>query len=276
MAESVTVNSWEDFQGYVSKLRLEHSHNEEMCGELLFRGQGDSKWLLQTTLERATVENLRFMDYYRRVFTARTTIESLTPNKWDLPPLFDVSELAKQFEFLDTNQLLQTKIYSYFAYLRHHGFPSPLLDWTKSPYIACYFAYARAVPKSQCVSIYILAQAKTGYGSSGEPYLKKFGHNVATHKRHFLQQCEYTACGTYRDGTWWLSPHESAVSASDTLAFGKSEMPVNFKVCKVDLPGSEQKKVLKALNEMNVNAFSLFGSEESLMETLALKHFYIE
>src|SRR5579871_975887 len=31
--------------------------------------------------------------------------------------------------------------YDYMAYLRHHGFPSPLLDWTRSPYVAAFFAF---------------------------------------------------------------------------------------------------------------------------------------
>jgi len=33
---------------------------------------------------------------------------------------------------------------------------------------------------------------------------------------------------------------------------------------------SERRKALKQLQRMNVTAFSLFGNEESLMETLAL------
>jgi len=37
---------------------------------------------------------------------------------------------------------------------------------------------------------------------------------------------------------------------------------------KFDLPSSERKKVLGALNDYNLNAFSLFGSDESLLETM--------
>lgn len=44
---------------------------------------------------------------------------------------------------------------------------------------------------------------------------------------------------------------------------------------KFTIPVSEQKKVLKLLDEFNVNAFSLFGSEESLMEMLAVREFFL-
>jgi len=37
------------------------------------------------------------------------------------------------------------------------------------------------------------------------------------------------------------------------------------------MPASEQVYVLKQLEEYNLNAYSLFGSEESLMETLAIR-----
>jgi hypothetical protein len=38
---------------------------------------------------------------------------------------------------------------------------------------------------------------------------------------------------------------------------------------------SERQKVLKILDEVNVNAYSLFGSEESLMETLAVRELFL-
>ncbi|MFQ5482081.1 MAG: hypothetical protein ACE5ER_04915, partial [Nitrospinaceae bacterium] len=51
---------------------------------------------------------------------------------------------------------------------------------------------------------------------------------------------------------------------------------VNFseeqdKLTKFILPGKERKKVIEKLDTMNINEFSLFGSEESLMSTLAYR-----
>jgi hypothetical protein len=39
----------------------------------------------------------------------------------------------------------------------------------------------------------------------------------------------------------------------------------------ITIPAAERVKVLKELNDYNVNSFSLFGSEESLMDTLAAR-----
>lgn len=43
------------------------------------------------------------------------------------------------------------------------------------------------------------------------------------------------------------------------------------RLTKFILPKTERQKVLEKLNFMNINAFSLFGNEEGLMEYLAFK-----
>ncbi len=44
---------------------------------------------------------------------------------------------------------------------------------------------------------------------------------------------------------------------------------------KFNIPYSERLQVLKMLDRYNINALSLFGSEESLMETMALREIHL-
>ena len=68
---------------------------------------------------------------------------------------------------------------------------------------------------------------------------------------------------------WRFTPHEkSFTSDASRLA---SERLVKF-----NLPSTERVKVLKFLDAFNLNAYSLFGSEESLMETIAVREFYLK
>jgi len=45
------------------------------------------------------------------------------------------------------------------------------------------------------------------------------------------------------------------------------------RLVKFNIPSTERVKVLKFLDAFNLNAYSLFGSEESLMETIAIREF---
>lgn len=44
---------------------------------------------------------------------------------------------------------------------------------------------------------------------------------------------------------------------------------------KFNLPASEKWKVLKYLDALNINGFSLYGSEEGLMKTLAIREMHL-
>src|SRR5262249_5053448 len=152
------------------------------------------------------------------------------------------------------------KAYDYLLYLRHHNFPSPLLDWTASPYIAAYFAFASA--RTDAVAIYVYCEMPKNFKqyNSDAPMIWSHGPVVHGHRRHFRQQSSYTVCLKFdAPNGWSFYPHQQM------LERGIEGQDV---VWKIIVPSSERTKVLNILDQYNLNAFSLFDTEESLMETL--------
>jgi hypothetical protein len=62
--EAIKTKSWEDFERKLKKLRAE---NGTESSPLLFRGQGNSKWPLTTTLDRCTKNGMTFASYYNLI-----------------------------------------------------------------------------------------------------------------------------------------------------------------------------------------------------------------
>ncbi len=70
-------------------------------------------------------------------------------------------------------------------------------------------------------------------------------------------------CTIFKD-KWYFSPHDGAFSRRD---------PDQDRLWKFSMPATERSKVLRILDSYNLNSFSLFGSEESLMDTLSVRAF---
>ena len=135
--------------------------------------------------------------------------------------------------------------------------------------MAAYFAFSG--PKSSSAAIYVYLEMPDDIKSYGNgfPAIRTLGPYLRTHRRHFRQKSTYTICGNYLKNdfensyTWCFSNHESAFELSQS-----SRQDLLWKFI---IPADERRKVLARLDESNLNAYSLFGSEESLMDTLAYR-----
>lgn len=269
------LESWSDFEGALANLNYERRERSERLGrgfhELLFRGLGNSEWGLETTLERAypsecCYEDQSLRNYYGLIAASKSAIETMSGRRWDRLPTFPefdkrLSDHVSGSHWLDMLLIGLPEVYEYLVYLRHHGYPSPLLDWSRSPYVAAFFAFDDPPEGAKRVAVYALLQ-DTSYYASSDAHLFLVGPYMRTHQRHLVQQCQYSMCVTidHDASDYFFCPHTGGL----TNAVGREGDLVT-----ITIPIEEREAALRQLDLMNINAFSLFGSEDSLIRTVA-------
>jgi hypothetical protein len=271
------VECWDEFRELIDEtlpgMQLEHEQANagRPLAEALFRGVGNRDWGLETTLERsidaAHAETLG--SYYQKIDRSKPAVESLTGREWlDIPdwPAFSALLDRSAEAWIDRILSNSPSIYQYLIYLRHHGFPSPLLDWTRSAYVAALFAFDSMDRCAKYVAVYVyIRDSLQSFGS--DEHLFVVGPYIRTHPRHFLQQSQYSLClqlqvegsGDNRHCDYRFLSHGSALDNG-----------LNSDIfLKILVPASEQRRALMQLDSMNLNPYSLFSSEESLIRTIA-------
>ncbi len=267
--EVIELGSWSDFDAALREVRASLARNQGQTGvsEMIFRGQSDATWALDTTLERFDEFPRSFLEYYRMMRVAHPQVEAHTGRSWPMPEYKFYEEWTKNFDSI-YGYPREWPAYDFMAYLRHHGYPSPLLDWSRSPYVAAFYAVRhQGEGRSGRVAVYAYCE-DVGHGKtsgSSHPQIVQLGPYVSTHRRHFLQQCQYTVCGSFTpDHGWFYKSHSSV--------FTQEQREQQDVLWKITFPGAERERVLAHLDDFNLNAHSLFGTEDTLMETVAERY----
>lgn len=263
MIKEIHLENLLDLKNKVNEIYLtvkeSRSHDYQLISEPIFRGQSSSNWSLQTTLERYVGGAYSQKKYEKLLYKFWCAVNSFTDKRWDFKT--GTTSKAGSDLFFDIGN------YEFLVYARHHGFPSPLLDWTKSLYVALYFAFADCNEKSgEKVAIFSYIESLKGgmkTGWVGNAKIDLLGPYVSTHKRHFMQQAQYTCAIKPEENQWTYVSHEDVLASQ-----GNSDQDVIYKLL---LPSSIKLDVMRELSKMNINAFTLFGTEEALARDIAYR-----
>lgn len=230
------VTSWTKFWQFAVK---------QDPGRFLFRGQS-RPWRLRTAFHRTRRKDLqRFIHV-------------------DIPDLHRV--VSAKASYFDLRDELHNG--AFWHLMQHHGYPTPLLDWTASPFVAAYFAYqsdpARtAAQKKVRVLMFDQEQWKRDY------YQVKF---VATSQPH-VSLIQPLALGNERSLPQQAVSFVTNVDDIESYIRDREKQKGKQYLYAFDLPYAERDEALRQLTLMGVTAGALFPGLDGACEEMRCRHF---
>ena len=128
---TIACSSWGEFKG---RLLRYAALSREVRDAHIFRGHRDSNWKLESTQDRQ--------------------FAALSASDRAIKPKRLLSEFANELYGPESKEVFEdSEVLELLG--RHHGLPTTVLDWSRSPYVASYFAFEGAeVPASREVAIW--------------------------------------------------------------------------------------------------------------------------
>ena len=215
---------WAEFAEFLQTGYLSWPLNRRRT--LYFRGQSNSDWSLVPVIDRGrrfadAKERTEYAEQLRAAF--RAEIRRFYSARLD-ESVFDENEIE--------------------GLARHHGVPTTLLDWTQSPFVAAYFAFADLLnrPEDQWPShVAVFRYNPRVIQSSKAEYIEILPSDGRGNSRAWAQRSIYMKV---------KSLHKSI------------EHDLGQPISKYTLPSSEASRVLTHLDEMGINGGSLFPDHE--------------
>jgi len=246
------ISSLEQFNAAIRDIRKDSAE----ATEILFRGQVDSSWMVKSTLERIGIPKIPCSEYYLFIDKIKPLINPFIESKYQRKAT--TAGYPINFGEYDKTSWSLPEL-EYLTYLRHHGFPTPIIDWTKSPYVALFFScedFATSRTDGK-VFVYSKSNAASVEGSS-IPTLQTIGEYVETDKRHVAQQSKYLVPIIYLKEWQFIT--------FGTVSLAKQAF---YTVKELEIESDAKAGIIRELTVMNINRFTMYLSEDSLIRNYA-------
>jgi hypothetical protein len=233
---------WESFKSHVTSLEGRR---------YLFRGQ-NKPWRLRTSFHRAGRADLtRF--FQEDIPSLHQHLSARTKH------IFNLENPNENGAFLNLVQ--------------HHGYPTPLVDWTYSPYVAAFFAY-RGTSKEAAEKVAV------------QDKVRILVFDQAQWKSDLIQTLNSWQCGPHLSIGEFLAienermiPQQAAstlTNMDDIEKYIKSKESNDKRyLSAIDLPLQERGKVLQELRYMGITPGSMFPGLDGACEELKERNFGI-
>ena len=226
----VSTPTWPTFSAYVSTKFLDFTN-------YIYRGQASDRWPLESSLDRTLrrigeLENSKIRERHLERFKyAARGRRGMNPPK------------------LESDN-------EWWALGQHNGLVTPLLDWTTSPYVAAYFAFAGA-PEPDVERRVVFALSYAGTTIKSSELKQELGATAPT--LEFVRPLsDENPRLVSQGGLFTRAP--DGMTIEEWVEKNMSELTARAKVTiyRIEIPETERLVFLRNLNRMNINHLTLF------------------